>query len=444
MKPKFAIIRFPGTNRQREALRTANAAGFDAFYFRWNDDFEILREASAYLLPGGFSYEDRSRSGIMCALDPVMEVVREEAGKGKPVLGICNGAQMLIESGMVPGGVKNKKPLMCLARNVRKDEEKLLGTGFLNTWISMKSDLNPKRSAFSLKFTKDEIVTCPIAHGEGRYTTLNEDLIKTLEANQQILFKYCDEKGEIIEKYPVNPNGACDNIAAIINPVGNIMAAMPHFEHFYQIGKPIFDSMFEYVIKGNSIKNLEIPNLKTLPEYKVPKLAKYKSGKRSFEMFVRLIITDNEADSVNSVLENIGFQKTNLERFIHFEIEHDYTNEELLEKLPAVIRTGELLNTNKEVCEVKIANKTYKYFNDKGLIEEKNRKFDNAFLVRETDDYIGMGKCQNLKNKLSFMMINVIKRGVLWDFRALKKEKVEEILNTRILHNPHAQLILEY
>jgi phosphoribosylformylglycinamidine synthase len=345
---------------------------------------------------------------------------------------------------MVPGGVKNTKPLMCLARNVRKDEEKLLGTGFWNTWISMKSDLNPKRSAFSLRFKKDEIITCPIAHGEGRYTTLNAALIKTLEANEQILFKYCDEKGETVKKYPVNPNGASDNIAAIINPEGNIMAAMPHFEHFYEIGRSVFDSMFEYVTRGNSLNNLDIPKLDVLPEYKVPKLSKYKTGKKSFEMFIRLIITDNEEDSVNSVLENIGFGKTNLERFIHFEIEHDYSNEELFGKLPDMIRSGELLNTNKEICEVKINNKTYKFSNDKGFTEEKNRKLDNAFLVREIDDYIGMGKCQNLKYQLGFSLINVIRRGILWDFGSLKNEKVEEIINTRMLHNPHAQVILEY
>jgi len=440
-KPTIAIIRFPGTNREREAFKTSKLAGFTPFYFRWNDDFEELKKADAYILPGGFSYEDRSRSGIMCALDPVLKVIREEAKKGKPVLGICNGAQMLIESGMVPGGVENKSPLMCLARNVRKKDAEILGTGFINTWIKMKHNINPKRSAFTYMMSKDQIIHCPIAHGEGRYTTEEKGLVETLFDNQQIVFRYCDDNGNIDETYPTNPNGTTENIAAIINPEGNIMSVMPHFEHSYEIGKAIFDSMYQYVIDGNSLDNLEVPKCKKLDHTIYNKPEVYKSDAKNIEFFISLIITDNEAESVNGTLKRSGFEDAALERFVHFEMSHEIEKEELLDELAEIIRSGELLNTNKELVDVRIDDEFYHYESGK-LVKTDKPVIENAYLVREVDDYIGEAKLQTLKHRLGFENITAIKRGIVWSINPI--DKTDEIIQTRILNNPHSQKIFKF
>lgn len=444
-KPKIAIIRFPGTNREKEAFNSSRAAGFDPFYFRWNDDYKILEKAEAFILPGGFSYEDRSRSGIMCALDPLMEVLRKEAKKGKPLLGICNGAQMLIESGMVPGGVEIKTPLMCLARNVRKANDKILGTGFINTWIRMKHDLPEKRSAFTYIMKNSEIIHCPIAHGEGRYTTINKDLIKILEQNNQIVFKYCNGDGKYDKTYPVNPNGALENIASIINPEGNIMAAMPHFEHFAKIGKSVFASMYEYVIDGNNLKNLNVPKLTKIKEDSAKfEITDFKSKPKNIEFLIKLIITDNEAESVKSTILNLGFKDISLNKYLHFEIEHNLSDENILARLEKIIRSGEMLNTNKELIDLRIGKKYFHFSKDKGLIEIKKPVLNNVYLVREIDDYIGESKLSNLKNRLKFDEIENVKRGIVWEIKAKNSKDIDKIIETRIFHNPHAQTINKY
>jgi len=442
MKPTIAIIQFPGTNREREAFRTSRSVGFEPFYFRWNDDFSKLEKADAYLLPGGFSYEDRSRSGIMCALDPVMKTIRTEAKKGKPILGICNGAQMLVESGMVPGGVENDKPIMCIARNVREKDGKILGTGFINIWVNLKTTIANKRSAFTYDTEEGTILNCPIAHGEGRYTTIDKELISRLKANDQIAIQYCDEGGEIVNEYPINPNGTEENIAALINPEGNVMAAMPHFEHFPEIGEPIFRSMYKYVVDGSNLKNLVTPNnLTSMVSDIENKMEEVKVDNEKVEMFIRLIITDNEAESVTNTLQNIG-HNVSVKRVIHYEIGIE-KDKDLFVELEKLIRSGELLNTSKELCDLRIGDKYYHFSLDKGFAEIDKHTYSNAYLVREIDDYIGQSKLQILNNRLLFKTVSSIKRGIIWDIDT-KGSKVEDVINTKIFHNPNAQIISRY
>jgi phosphoribosylformylglycinamidine synthase len=220
MKPNIAVMYFPGNNCEEETLRAVQAAGMDGKILRWNTN-EDLSTYDGFVIPGGWAYEDRIRAGVIAAKDPVMNKIKQEAEKGKPVLGICNGAQVLIETGMVPG--LQEKVEFALAPNKNP-----LISGYYNTWVHVKNISG--KTAFTKFFDKNEVLCLPIAHGEGRFVTKDRSLIKRLKNNKQIIFEYCDKEGKVDEKFPINPNGSSFNIAALSNKQGNVMAIMPHPE----------------------------------------------------------------------------------------------------------------------------------------------------------------------------------------------------------------------
>lgn len=255
LKPKIAVIYFPGNNCEEETKDRCIDVGMDAKIIRWNAN-EDLSKYNGFIIPGGFSYEDRVRAGVIAAKEKIMDKIKEEARKGKPLLGICNGAQILVETGLIPG-LNDKE--MALAPNINP-----FVSGYYCDWIYIKN-VNEKNCAYNILYDKDGIIQVPIAHGEGRFTTKDTALIKKLEKNKQIIFQYCDKKGKVIDKYPINPNGAVDNIAAISNKEGNIMAIMPHPERAsfnWQLPNAIknnqktnaikiFESMKRYIEKNN-------------------------------------------------------------------------------------------------------------------------------------------------------------------------------------------------
>lgn len=218
---KIAVILFPGTNCEEETLRVVNAVGMEGDIVRWNTSDDIS-SYDGFILPGGFSYEDRIRAGIIAAKDKIMSKIKEEAKKGKPVLGICNGAQILIETSIVPGF--KDRVQMALAPNINPRIN-----GYYCTWCNI-AGCTSKSNAFNLAMKKGEILQIPVAHGEGRFATNERHLIRDLLANDQIMFKYCDDTGNVIDKFPINPNGAMFNIAGILNKEGNVLAMMPHPE----------------------------------------------------------------------------------------------------------------------------------------------------------------------------------------------------------------------
>lgn len=220
-KPRIAVLYFPGNNCEEETRDRCIDAGMDARIVRWNSK-ENLSVFDGYIIPGGFSYEDRVRAGIIAAKENVTGKVIEEANDGKPLLGICNGAQVLVETGLIPG-LKNQVE-MALAPNTNP-----LVSGYYDAWVNIKS-IDKKTTAFNHYYEKNEIIKVPVAHGEGRFITKDKNLIKKLEKNKQIAFQYCDERGKVVNKFPINPNGAMNNIAAISNKKGNVMAMMPHPE----------------------------------------------------------------------------------------------------------------------------------------------------------------------------------------------------------------------
>jgi phosphoribosylformylglycinamidine synthase I len=251
-KPQIAVLYFPGNNCEEETRDRCIDAGMDARIIRWNSK-EKLGNFDGFIIPGGFSYEDRVRAGVIAAKEKIMNKIQKEVENGKPLLGICNGAQVLVETGLIPG-LKNKVE-MALAPNINP-----LVSGFFCEWTCIKNT-STKKTAYNIYCGKNEVIQMPIAHGEGRFTTKDKALVKKLVKNKQIAFRYCDKKGKITDKFPVNPNGSAYSIAAVSNKEGNVMAIMPHPERAsfnWQIpnavknngkasGIKIFESMKKYI-----------------------------------------------------------------------------------------------------------------------------------------------------------------------------------------------------
>ena len=255
-------------------------------WFRWNDDTAKLESIDAYFLPGGFSYEDRGRSGMVAARDPLLEFIGQEAASGKVVIGNCNGAQVLVESGLIPLGNGLK---MSLARNSIQEDGHSKAQGFLNERVWMKSSAGADRCATSNWTAPMHI---PIAHGEGRFITTDPDVLAALQENNQLAFVYCDEVGNASENTDVTPNGSIFGAAGICNPEGNVVALMPHPERTPN-GQPYFISLKQW------LENNKQTPVKISKEGGSWTLQNKKPA--SLEIFIQATITNNEERTVESV-----------------------------------------------------------------------------------------------------------------------------------------------
>ena len=415
---KIAVVQFPGSNCETESLRAVRAAGMEAEEFLWNEDHAKLTGYDGYFIIGGFSYEDRSRAGIIASQDPVMRVINEESKKGKPVLGICNGAQILVETGMVPG-LENDAVGMALAVNKRVSEGHILGTGFYNAWTYMKLDADPTSTAFTRTLQKGDMLHVPIAHGEGRFL-MPEGLLAEMKLNDMTPFRYCDKGGNISEDFPTNPNGAVCNLAAVTNTGGNVMAMMPHPERTTN-GNPIFTSMRDYIESEQAIDLSPLsytPNKPTLSEYQCPDGA--------VEVKTGLIITDNECETVRKTLEELSIHAS-LSRQTHWELSGPSVSTQ--ETMESIMASGELFNSNKEAI-------------DANAPSQRDQKQSISLLVRYRDDFVGESKHATLTDKLGISGIDQITKGTLWHItieRGNIDTLLELILSSRILYNQYSQ-----
>ncbi len=216
---RIAVIMFPGNNCENETKRAIEAAGIRADVVRWN---QPIGDYEGYVLPGGFSYEDRIRAGVIASKDPVVGKLRQEAADGKVILGICNGCQVLVEAGIIPG--LGGKVEMAIAPNINP-----MVSGFYCSWIRVRNSIK-RKTAFNIALQEGEMLQMPIAHGEGRFAAKDKALVQKLIRNEQLALRYCDENGNIADKFPHNPNGSLINIAGVVNEKGNVMAMMPHPE----------------------------------------------------------------------------------------------------------------------------------------------------------------------------------------------------------------------
>lgn len=223
---RVAVIRFPGVNCEAESARALSRVGLEPELFMWTRPASDLRDFQAYLLPGGFSYQDRVRAGALAAKDPLVEVLAEEAGRGKPVLGICNGAQVLVEAGLVPGG---SGVALALARNRMPDR-----SGYYARWITTR--VEPSRCVFTRALEPGTLLPLPVAHGEGRFTAREAGRMEALNRAGQVPLRYASSDGATADAFPHNPNGAEAAAAAVCNGQGNVLALMPHPERAQDAG----------------------------------------------------------------------------------------------------------------------------------------------------------------------------------------------------------------
>ena len=407
---KIGIIQFPGSNTERETFMACDRVGLKPIEFLWNEDPSKLSGLDGYIIVGGFSYEDRSRAGVIAALDPIMEQIALESEKGKPILGICNGAQILVESGLVPG-LKNNQVGVALTDNKRVKDGLVVGVGYYNTWTNLKKSVPSKRCAFTRGIKEDEVIKIPLAHGEGRFV-MPSSLLENIISNEQDVYQYCDEDGDILNEFPTNPNGSVHNLAAVCNPKGNVMAMMPHPERT-ENGDPIFSSMKEFIEMNNPVTQHHLTSDQSQAELK-----DYAVNSSYTQWMINLIITDNEASSVQRVLKQLGYD-ISLTRQTHWEMKITGNDKEILNEIES---SGELFNSNKEFI---------------GELESSENTV--SILVHQKEDMHGRLKHESLRDRFQIKGLEQLKKGVVWNL-SLKRGNINnvinEILKTNILFNP--------
>lgn len=204
----IAVIRFPGTNNENDVLRALSLVeGSKPYLVPSRKGVAALKDADGVIIPGGFSYGDYLRAGAVASVEAVTQGIRDLADDGKPILGICNGFQILTEMGLLPGVL------------LHNDSAR-----FICKWTYLK--VCDSATLFT-EGMENAIIRLPIAHAEGNYFCAEEDWI-SLRDEGRIPFRYCDSEGAISEA--ANPNGSIENIAAVVNQKGNIMGMMPHPE----------------------------------------------------------------------------------------------------------------------------------------------------------------------------------------------------------------------
>jgi phosphoribosylformylglycinamidine synthase len=232
MNLKFGVVVFPGSNCDHDAYYSLRKVLNYDVEFLWHKDTD-LKQSSVILLPGGFSYGDYLRTGAIARFSPIMNSVISFANKGGIVIGICNGFQILLEAGLLPGVMIRNNSLKFACKDVYLKTE--------NRETIFSAEIREATKALKI----------PIAHGEGNYFA-DIELLKELESNRQILFRYSDEDGNVSDEN--NPNGSQLNIAGIVNKNGNVMGMMPHPERACDPtlgrtdGQQIFKSIANYIL----------------------------------------------------------------------------------------------------------------------------------------------------------------------------------------------------
>lgn len=223
---RAGIVVFPGSNCDRDILSAMRSCGFKTEKL-WHAETELPEGLDVIAIPGGFSYGDYLRSGAMAAKSPIIQSIKAFAEKGGYVLGICNGFQILTETGMLPGTMMRNKHLKFICRD---------------TFLRVETTDSP----YTKRYRNQQVVNYPVAHHDGSYYA-DEEAIKAMEDGNQIAFRYCTAEGDLAEH--ANPNGSRDHIAGVYNKKKNILGLMPHPERHCDTqtggtdGRTLFESL---------------------------------------------------------------------------------------------------------------------------------------------------------------------------------------------------------
>jgi phosphoribosylformylglycinamidine synthase len=234
---KFSIVVFPGSNCDHDAYHAAKHVLGQQAEFVWHKE-TTLKNADVVVLPGGFSHGDYLRTGAIARFSPIMAAVAEFAAAGGPVLGICNGFQILCEAGLLPGAMLRNRDLKFHCEHVG---------------VRVEQTDTP----FTTLATKGQVLQIPIAHGEGNYFA-DASVIAELEASRRVIFRYCDAQGRITDA--ANPNGAVNNIAGICSIGRNVVGLMPHPERACEPvlgsadGLVLFESVLSEVVAHGAVR----------------------------------------------------------------------------------------------------------------------------------------------------------------------------------------------
>ncbi len=204
---KFGVVVFPGSNCDHDAFHAAHDVLGQQAEFLWHKDTS-LKGADVVVLPGGFAHGDYLRTGAIARFSPIMPAILDFARKGGPVIGICNGFQVLLEAGLLPGAMLRNRDLKFHCEHV---------------YVCVEQTDTP----FTASARKGQRLRLPVAHGEGNYYA-EPDVIRALEDERRVIFRYCDAQGQTTDA--ANPNGALNNIAGICNEARNVVGLMPHPE----------------------------------------------------------------------------------------------------------------------------------------------------------------------------------------------------------------------
>ena len=220
---KSAVVIFPGLNRDRDMIAAITRVGGTPPAVVWHRDGDIP-DVDLIVIPGGFSYGDYLRAGAIAARSPVMDTIRERAGRGVKVLGICNGFQILTEAGLLPGVLMRNASLKFVCREVR------LSVANADT-------------AFTRLYSRGQVIRCPVSHHDGNYFA-DPETLAAVEGNGQVAFRYAEG---------TNPNGSINDIAGVINQQGNVLGLMPHPENLIEAahggddGRKLFTGLLQQV-----------------------------------------------------------------------------------------------------------------------------------------------------------------------------------------------------
>lgn len=418
---KIAIVQFPGATGEREMCLAVKRANMEPVEFLWNESREKLRQMDGVIIVGGSSYGDRPRPGVIAALDPVMQEIKSLSELGKPILGVGNGAHILVESGLVPG-LENNYVGIALTDNKGVIGDRIFPSSYCNASLYIRLSNHYQRNAFT-RHAVGKVLSMPIATSAGCFA-MTRALLQEIEMQGLNVFQYCDGTGNVTEEFSINPSGSIANMAAISNKKGNVLAMIPHPERSAD-GDGIFQSMRDYIATG---RVEQVSSLNYYP--RKPAVLSYQrppSGDNQvFEFITELIATDKDAQVVQDALRHLGLPVM-VKRQIHWEIE---CNDQ--KAFQQIKQSGILFDENKEqeCCSHHVTQANSSLPDD--LVAK-------SYLVRGKEDVLGERGLQVMKNNFPTVDIHAVRYGVLWHFIGESSElsELQEcLLQTNIICNP--------